>query len=74
MNLNQWRSTKTVNDWFTGIRNKHLHKSVIFDNKKFDPSITKNLLKKHHTPLSQMMIKQLLTTQENHYPFKTSKL
>ena len=31
MNLNQWRNTKTVTDWFKGIRNKHLHKFIIID-------------------------------------------
>lgn len=35
MKLNQWRNTETAIDWFKGIRNKHSHKFVIFDNKEF---------------------------------------
>ena len=46
MNLNQWRNTDTVIDWFKGIHNKYLCMFVIFDIKEFYPSITENLLKK----------------------------
>ena len=46
MDLNQWRNTDTIIDWFKGIRNKHLCKFIIFDIKNFYLSITENLLKK----------------------------
>ena len=46
MGLNQWRNTDTVIDCFKSIRNKHLYKFVVFDIRKFYPSITENLLKK----------------------------
>ena len=46
LDLNQWRNTDTIIDWFKGIRNKHLCKFIIFDIKKFYLSITENLLKK----------------------------
>ena len=35
MNLNQWRNTETVTHWLKSIRDKHLHKFVIFDIKVF---------------------------------------
>ena len=62
-----------------GIRNKHLRKFNIFDIKELYPFISENLFKKaltyaKHTHFFQMMTKQLLTTQENHYPLTMSKL
>ena len=87
MGLNQWRNTDTVIFWFKGIRNKHLCKFVVFGIKEFYPYITENLqknlkiwkseklLSKHtHTHIFQMMTKQLLNTQENHYSLTISKL
>ena len=46
MDLNQWRNTDTVINWFKCIHSKHFWKFVIFDIKEFYPSITENLLKK----------------------------
>ena len=87
MGLNQWRNTDTVIFWFKGVRNKHLCKFVVFGIKEFYPYITENLqknlkiwkseklLSKHtHTHIFQMMTKQLLNTQENHYSLTIIKL
>ena len=80
ISLNQWRNTATVIDWIKGIRNKQLHKIVIFDIKESYPSITENLLKKAltfaeaHAHFFQMMAKELFTTQGNHYILTISKL
>ena len=79
MDLNQWRNTDTVIDWFKGIHNKYLCMFVIFDIKEFYPSITENLLKKAltfsqaHTFLSHDD-KAFIQTQENHHSLTISKL
>ena len=44
-NLNQWKNTEDVIDWFKRINEKQLCKSVIFDIKDFYPSIKEPLLK-----------------------------
>ena len=38
-NLNQWKITEDVIDWFKSINEKQLCKFVIFDIKDFYPSI-----------------------------------
>ena len=45
LNINQWKNTKNVIDWFANIQDKHLHKFIIFDIKDFYPSIKESLLK-----------------------------
>ena len=46
LQLNQWKNTSTVIDWFITIQDKHLHNFVIFDIKDFYPSIKeKSLIK-----------------------------
>ena len=45
LNLSQWKSTKSVIDWFKKIENKPQHRFMVFDVKDFYPSITENLLK-----------------------------
>ena len=45
LNLNQWRNTKHVIDWFKSINDKQLCKFVIFDIKDHYPSIKESLLK-----------------------------
>ena len=44
LNLNQWKSTSNVIEWFTNIKEKHKHKFMMFDVKDFYPSITEKLL------------------------------
>ena len=44
LNLNQWKSTSNVIEWFTNIEEKHKHKFMMFDVKDFYPSITEKLL------------------------------
>ena len=44
-NLNQWKNTEDVIDWFKRINEKQLCKFVIFDIKDFYPSIKESLLK-----------------------------
>ena len=79
MDLNEWRNTDTVVDWFKRIRHKYLCKFIVFDIKEFYPSITENLLKKGltfaeaHTHIFHMMTKQLFNTQENHCSLTISK-
>ena len=47
LQLNQWKNTSTVIDWFITIQDKHLHSFVIFDIKDFYPSVKEKLLIKH---------------------------
>ena len=42
LNINQWKNTAEVIEWFRAIPNKKQHKFIIFDIKDFYPSITKN--------------------------------
>ena len=46
LQLNQWKNTKDVIDWFKNIKNKSRHKFVVFDVKDFYPSIKQSLLTK----------------------------
>ena len=46
MNVNQWKNTVSVINWFKNIPNKSKCKFMVFDIKDFYPSITENLLKK----------------------------
>ena len=46
LNLNQWRSTQEVIDWFNGLEDKKSLKFVKFDIVSFYPSIEKELLSK----------------------------
>ena len=46
LDLNQWRSTQEVVDWFNGIEDKQKLKFIKFDIESFYPSISKELLKK----------------------------
>ena len=46
LQLNQWKNTVDVIDWFKKIKNKPQHKFVVFDVKDFYPSIKESLLKK----------------------------
>ena len=43
--FNQWKNVQNIIDWFNEIPNKKLHKFVVFDIKKFYPSIKEQLLK-----------------------------
>ena len=45
INLNQWKNTEDVIDWFKSIKDKQHCKFVIFGIKDFYPSINKSLLK-----------------------------
>ena len=44
LKLNQWKKTKAVLAWFTGIQHKELHSFIAFDVVEFYPSISINLL------------------------------
>ena len=44
-NLDQWKNTEDVIDWFKSINEKQHCKFVIFDIKDFYPSIKESLLK-----------------------------
>lgn len=44
-NANQWRNTRSVIDWFPGIKNKSQNTFLIFDIVDFYPSISEDLLK-----------------------------
>ena len=46
LDLNQWRSTQEVVDWFNSLENKQKLKFIKFDIESFYPSITKELLNK----------------------------
>ena len=43
-NLNQWRNTNSVINWFQKIKNKNELRFIQFDVVEFNPSITKELL------------------------------
>ena len=45
LNMNQWKNTEDVIDWFKSIKDKQHCKFVIFDIKDFYPSIKESLLK-----------------------------
>ena len=45
-NLNQWKNTEDVINWFNSINKKQLCKFVIFDSKDFYPTIKESLLKR----------------------------
>ena len=45
LELNQWKNTDIVLDWFKQIKNKHLYKFATFDIKEFYLSIKECLLK-----------------------------
>ena len=57
--LNQWKNTDIVIDWFKQIKNKHLRKFATFDIKEFYPSIKERPLKnvinfaEQHTEISE---------------------
>ena len=46
LNINQWKNTASVIEWFKRIEQKHLYKFIIFDIKDFYPSIQEELLNK----------------------------
>ena len=46
LNLNQWKSTSNVIEWFNNINEKNKYKFMMFDVKDFYPSINEKLLKK----------------------------
>ena len=46
LQVNQWKSTASVINWFRNIKEKNLHKFIIFDIKDFYPSISQELLQK----------------------------
>ena len=43
LKLNQWKNTKAVLAWFTGIQHKELHSFIAFDVVEFYPSISADL-------------------------------
>ena len=45
-NMNQWKNTKDVINWFKNIKNKADHTMICFDICDFYPSITNTLLQK----------------------------
>ena len=45
-NINQWKSTESVIEWFRTIENKQQHSFISFDIVEFYPSISQNLLLK----------------------------
>ena len=57
--LNQWKNTDVVTDWFKQIKNKNLYKFATFDIKEFYPSIKECLLQnainfaEQHTEISE---------------------
>ncbi len=44
LNLNQWKNTQNVIEWFGNIKEKHRHSFIPFDIVDFYPSISENLL------------------------------
>ena len=46
LNINQWKNTASVIEWFKRIEQKHLYKFIMFDIKDFYPSIQEELLNK----------------------------
>ena len=45
LNMNQWKNTEDVIDWFKSIKDKQRCRFVIFDIKDFYPSVKESLLK-----------------------------
>ena len=46
MEVNKWRNTATVINWFKNLSDKHKRKFIKFDIAEFYPSISENLLNK----------------------------
>ena len=46
LNINQWKNTASIIEWFKRIKEKHLYKFIVFDIKDFYPSIQEQLLNK----------------------------
>ena len=46
LNINQWKNTASVIEWFKRIEQKHFCKFIMFDIKDFYPSIQEELLNK----------------------------
>ena len=46
VNINQWKNTISVIEWFKRIEQKHLYKFIMFNIKDFYPSIQEELLNK----------------------------
>ncbi len=44
LNLNQWKNTQNVIEWFGNIKEKHRHSFISFGIVDFYPSISENLL------------------------------
>ena len=44
LKVNEWKNTSSMTTWFRNIKDKHLHKFLIFDIKDFYPSIKGSLL------------------------------
>ena len=44
LNLNQWKNTQSVIEWFGNIKEKHKHSFISFDIVDFHPSISENVL------------------------------
>ena len=44
ININQWKNTKSVIEWFRNIENKQHYRFIYFDIIDFYPSISQNLL------------------------------
>ncbi len=44
LNLNQWKNTQNVIEWFGNIKEKHRHSFISFDIVDFYPSISENLV------------------------------
>ena len=46
LNINQWKITTSVTEWFKRIEQKHLHRFIMFNIKDFYPSTQEELLTK----------------------------
>ena len=63
LNLNKWKNTEDVINWFKNIKDKQHCKFVIFDIKDFYPSIKESLLKQS-LDFAEKYIK--VTSEDNH--------
>ena len=68
--LHQWKSTKSVVDGFSSIREKHKHSFLVFDIVDFYPSISEDLLRlsleyaKQHTTVSEQEVEIILHSRK----------
>ena len=73
LNINQWKNTASVLEWFKRIEQKHLYKFIMFDIKDFYLSIQEELKNKRITACLMQSFLPSLGSVLFIYEIKTNK-